>query len=140
MKLKDYVKAQAEKAHDDGTPVVRPLFLAFPDQKEAWNNWQTYMFGPDILASAVWRRGAAKQQVWLPEGETWMDAWSPEKEEYEGGTFITVDVPSHKIPLFIRKGSAIDLGNLEDLYNESLDLASEKPDLSLLESGETWGQ
>jgi alpha-D-xyloside xylohydrolase len=140
MKVKDYVTAQAQKAHDDGTPVVRPLFLAFPYQKEAWNDWQTYMFGPDMLVSAVWRRGASEQQVWLPAGEIWIDAWSPEKEEHEGGTYVTVQVPLHKIPLFIRKGSDIDLGNLEDLYIESLAIASEKPDLSILESVEVWGQ
>lgn len=140
MKVKDYAEAQAQKAHDDGTPVVRPLFLAFPDQKEAWSDWQTYMFGPDILVSAVWRSGASEQQVWLPAGATWLDAWSPEKEEHEGGQYVTVSVPLHKIPLFIRKGSGIDLGNLEGLYNESLELASDKPDLSLLESEDTWGQ
>ena len=140
MELKDYAEAQAQTAHDDGTPVVRPLFLAFPDQEEAWNDWQTYMFGPDLLVSAVWRQGVSEQNLWLPAGETWIDAWSPEKRELEGGAYVTVDVPLHKIPLFIRKGSGIEFGNLEELYNESLELASEKPDLSLLESGETWGQ
>jgi len=138
MNLKDYVTSLAQKAHDDGTPVVRPLFLAFPGQKEAWNDWQTYMFGPDILVSAVWREGATEQQVWLPSGETWIDAWSPEQKEYEGGAYVTVAVPVYKIPLFIRKGSGIDPGNLLDLYNESLEIASEKPDLVSLEKMETW--
>jgi alpha-D-xyloside xylohydrolase len=138
MSLKDYVTSLAQKAHDDGTPVVRPLFLAFPGQKEAWNDWQTYMFGPDILVSAVWRKGATEQQLWLPAGETWIDAWSPEKREYEGGEYVTVAVPAYKIPLFIRKGCSIDPGNLHELYNESLEIAAEKPDLASLEKIETW--
>jgi len=138
MSLKDYVTSLAQKAHDDGTPVVRPLFLAFPGQEEAWNDWQTYMFGPDILVSAVWRKGATEQQLWLPAGETWIDAWSPEKREYEGGEYVTVAVPAYKIPLFIRKGCSIDPGNLHELYNESLEIAAEKPDLASLEKIETW--
>jgi alpha-D-xyloside xylohydrolase len=138
MSLKDYVTSLAQKAHDDGTPVVRPLFLAFPGQEEAWNDWQTYMFGPDILVSAVWRKGATEQQLWLPAGETWIDAWSPEKREYEGGEYVTVAVPAYKIPLFIRKGCSIDPGNLHELYNESLEIAAEKPDLASLEKMETW--
>jgi alpha-glucosidase (family GH31 glycosyl hydrolase) len=138
MQLKDYVTVQAQKAHDDGTPVVRPLFLAFPDQKESWQEWQTYMFGPDILVSAIWQSGVSEQRVWLPAGETWIDAWSPEGKEYAGGTYLTVDAPLHKIPLFIRKGSEINLGNLEELYGESLELASEKPDIAALEKAEKW--
>lgn len=138
MQLKDYVTALAQKAHTDGTPVARPLFLDFPDQREAWSDWQTYMFGPDILVSAVWQKGITEQKVWLPAGETWIDAWSPDKEEYPGGSYVTIIVPLHKIPLFIRKGSAITLGNLEELYAESLELASEKPDIELLESMEKW--
>jgi alpha-glucosidase (family GH31 glycosyl hydrolase) len=138
MKLKDYITTQAQKAHDDGTPVARPLLLVFPEQNEAWENWETYMFGPDLLVSPVWRKGASQQEIWLPGGVTWIDAWSSEKREYQGGTYATVDVPLHKIPLFIRKGSAVDLGNLEELYGESLQLALEKPDIKLLESSETW--
>ena len=137
MKLKDYVTAQALKAHDEGTPIARPLFLDYPEQAEAWNDWQTYMFGPDILVSAVWGNGTTEQRLYLPQGVTWIDAWDPAKE-YEGGTYITIDVPLHKIPVFIKKGSEISLGNLEDLYAESLKIASEKPDLALLEKEEGW--
>jgi len=138
MQLKDYVKTQAQKAHDDGTPVVRPLFLAFPGQKEAWSEWQSYMFGPDILVSPIWQSNIREQSVWLPSGVTWTDAWSSEGKEYPGGTRVTVNVPLHKIPLFIRKGSDINLGNLEELYDESFELASEKPDMATLEKAEKW--
>ena len=137
MKLKDYVAAQATRAHDEGTPIVRPLFLDFPGQAEAWNDWQTYMFGPDLLVSPVWRNGTTKHSLYLPLGETWIDAWDPGKH-YEGGNYITVDVPLYKIPVFIRKGSEIDLGNLNDLYASSLKAATEKPDLSKLEKEEGW--
>ena len=137
MKLKDYVAIQATRAHDEGTPIVRPLFLDFPKQAEAWNDWQTYMFGPDLLVSPVWRSGTTQHSLYLPLGETWIDAWDPGKQ-YEGGNYITVDVPLYKIPVFIRKGSEIDLGNLNDLYSSSLKAASEKPDLSKLEKEEGW--
>lgn len=137
MKLKDYVTAQAVQAHDEGTPIARPLFLDYPEQTEAWHDWQTYMFGPDILVSAVWRSDTTGHRLYLPSGETWIDAWDPGKE-YEGGNYISVEVPLYKIPVFIKKGSEISLGNLEDLYAKSLKIASEKPDLTLLEKGEGW--
>jgi alpha-glucosidase (family GH31 glycosyl hydrolase) len=137
MKLKDYIARQALNAHDEGTPIVRPLFLVYPEQAEAWNDWQTYMFGPDLLVSPVWRSGATDHRLYLPLGETWIDAWD-RGQEYEGGNYITVDVPLYKIPVFIRKGSEIDLGDLNELYASSLKAASEKPDLSKLEKEEGW--
>lgn len=138
MKLKDYVFSLAREAHDDGTPVIRPLFIAYPDQKEAWTEWQSYMFGPAILVSPVWRTGATEQSVYLPSGETWIDAWSSEKNEYEGGQYVTVSVPLYKIPLFIKKGYEIDPGDLEKQYAESFTIASQRPDLKNLEKEEGW--
>lgn len=137
MKLVEYLSEQAKKAHSDGTPIAIPLFLKYPDQKEAWNDWQTYMFGPDILVSAVWQKNVKEQRIYLPQGETWIDAWSTDKE-YQGGKYITVETPIYKIPVFIRKGAKIDLGNLKDIYTESIKIASEKPDLSELEKQEGW--
>ncbi len=137
MKLVPYIQSLAEEASGTGVPVARPLFLVYPDQKEAWNDWQTYMFGPDILVSAIWESGKEKHRLYLPSGEKWIDAWDTEKV-YAGGVYIEVNTPVYKIPLFIRKGSDIDLGDLNDLYSESLKIASEKPDIEELEKKEGW--
>lgn len=138
IQMQDYISYLAEEARDKGIPVVRPLFLAYPDQKEAWSEWQSYMFGPDILVSPVWRSGVTEQSVYLPSGETWIDAWSADKKEYEGGQYVTVSAPLYKIPLFIKKGSEIDLGDLKKQYAESLAVASVKPNLAKLEKEEGW--
>lgn len=137
MKLKDYLSKQAKKANADGTPIALPLFLKYPNQKEAWKDWQTYLLGPDILVSAIWKKEAVVHRLYLPEGETWIDAWNP-GQEIKGGQYIEIDAPLYKIPLFIRKGSEINLGDLKGLYSESLKIASVKPDLSELEKKEGW--
>ncbi|MFB6341055.1 TIM-barrel domain-containing protein [Saccharicrinis sp. FJH62] len=136
-KLAPYIHELSAKASEEGTPIVRPLFLVYPDQKEAWNDWQTYMFGPDILVSAIWQNKDVEHKLYLPAGETWVDAWNTGKE-YKGGSYITVQAPLHKIPFFIRKGSTIELGDLNALYEESLTIASKKPDLKALEAAEGW--
>jgi len=89
MELIDYVREQAILSNKTGMPVARPLFLIYPDQEEAWNDWQTYLFGPDILVSAVWKKGVTKHRLYLPKGETWIDAWN--KKEYSGGEYVEVD-------------------------------------------------
>jgi alpha-D-xyloside xylohydrolase len=131
-KLADYSYNLAKEAAKTGMPVARPLFLIYPEQKQAWNDWQTYMYGPDILVSAIWEKGKTQHTLYLPAGEKWVDAWDKSKV-YTGGKNITVDTPVYKIPIFIRQGSKIDLGDLNALYNESLKIAAKKPDLDKLQ-------
>jgi len=131
-KLADYSYELAKEAAKTGMPIARPLFLIYPEQKQAWNDWQTYMYGADILVSAIWEKGKTKHSLYLPAGEKWIDAWDKEKV-YTGGKNITVDAPLHKMPIFIREGSTINLGDLNALYDESLKIAAKKPDLEKLQ-------
>jgi alpha-D-xyloside xylohydrolase len=135
--LVPYLHSLAEEASKTGMPLIRPLFITYPAQKEAWNDWQTYMLGPDILISAIWEKGKEKHKLYLPSGEEWIDAWDT-SQIYKGGEYVEVDAPLYKIPVFLRNGAGIDLGNLEDLYNESLKIASQKPNLAELEKNEGW--
>jgi alpha-D-xyloside xylohydrolase len=137
MKLIPYLHSLAKEASITGTPVARPLFLIYPDQPEAWKDWQTYLLGPDILVSAIWQSGKEEHKLYLPAEEEWVDAWENNKI-YQGGQYIEVEAPKYKIPVFIRKGAAIDLGNLKELYQESQKIASRKPDLVELEKAEGW--
>ncbi len=137
MKLIPYIHSLAVEARNTGMPIARPLFLVYPDQKEAWIDWQTYLLGPDILVSAIWESGKEKHKLYLPANEKWVDAWDTDKV-YKGGQYIEVEAPKYKIPVFIRKGAAIDLGNLNELYQESLKIASQKHNLAELEKAEGW--
>ena len=136
MKLTGLIHTLAVEAHETGMPIVRPLFLSYPEQAEAWKDWQTYLFGPDILVSVVWEKGKTRHSLYLPAGEEWIDAW--DHKVYRGGKRIEVDAPMYKIPLFIRKGANIDLGNLNEIYNESLEIAKIRPNLEGLEKQEGW--
>ncbi|HPR33443.1 MAG TPA: glycoside hydrolase family 31 protein, partial [Prolixibacteraceae bacterium] len=69
--LADYSYELVKEAHQSGMPAVRPLFLVYPEQKEAWKAWQSYLYGPDILVTALWEKGHTSQNVYLPEGEKW---------------------------------------------------------------------
>ena len=67
--LIDYSYQQAKNARKTGMPIVRPLFLQYPDQQQAWQDWQTYLYGPDILVSAVWQKNTQEHSLYLPAGE-----------------------------------------------------------------------
>jgi alpha-D-xyloside xylohydrolase len=137
MKLVPYIRECAEEARNTGMPIARPLFLLYPEQPEAWEDWQTYQFGPDILVSAIWESGKERHRLYLPAGVEWVDAWDRENV-LPGGRYVEVEAPAYKIPVFIRKGAGMDLGDLNALYQESLAIAAEKPDLAELERKEGW--
>ncbi len=131
--LVDYSYKCAQEAHKTGMPIVRPLFVVESKSAEAWSNWWTYQYGPDILVSPIWEKGKRRQEVYLPSGDKWRDAWRPE-QIYEGGQTITVDAELHQMPLFIRVGSGIELGDLNQEYMDAKAVAQKRPDLKALES------
>jgi alpha-glucosidase (family GH31 glycosyl hydrolase) len=133
QRLVDYSYKQAQLAQKTGIPIVRPLFIANPTAPEAWSNWWTFMYGPDIVVSPLWEKGGRKQEVYLPAGARWRDAWNPEKV-YKGGQTISVNAELYQIPIFIRVGSAIQMGDLNKEYKESLEIAGRKPDLKQLDA------
>jgi len=132
-RLMDYAYRQAQEAHHTGMPIVRPLFLVEPGAREAWRNWWTYLYGPDIVVSPVWEKGKRTQEVYLPSGAKWRDAWNPQ-QVYEGGRTVTVPAESHQIPLFLRVGSKVQLGDLNQEWKESQEIAAKRPDLKALDA------
>lgn len=55
--MRPYVRRLMEEAHEKGTPVMRPLFYDFPEDKTCWENETQYMFGPEILVAPVMEKG-----------------------------------------------------------------------------------
>jgi alpha-glucosidase (family GH31 glycosyl hydrolase) len=138
MDLLDYVYQAANQTCETGMPIVRPLFLEYPEQKESWEDWQTYKFGDDLLVSVIWEKGKNSAKVYLPAGETWIDLWN--NKEYKGGQYIEVNSPAYQIPVFQRKGSTLSLPDLNKLYEESVAATSVKYKMSDLETREGWGK
>lgn len=133
QRLIDYGYKHAQEASKTGMPIVRPLFLVDPKAPAAWTNWWTYLYGQDLLVSPIWEKGKCTQEVYLPAGDEWRDAWHPEKV-YKGGQTINVSAELHQIPLFIRAGSNVKLGDLNQEWQESLAIAQKRPDLKALDA------
>ena len=134
-RLRNYSYAQAVAATKTGMPIVRPLFLADPDAPQAWSQWWTYLYGPDLLVSPVWQKGQRSQEVYLPAGSAWRNAWT--SDVVQGGRSVTVPAEPHQIPIFVRVGSALELGDLAREWMDAQRVARERPDLKALEADVT---
>ena len=101
-KLMPYVYAQAKDCTEKGLPMVRALFVEFPDDPGAWLVEDEYMFGEQILVAPLMESGTSRT-CYLPKGK-WIDYQSG--KVYEGGY---QDIEAGKIPaiILVRDGSLI---------------------------------
>ncbi len=101
-----YIEAQAKKAHEEGTPIVRPLAWDWPDDSKVFSLDYEYMFGQDLLVAPVVNKTNSRE-VYLPKGK-WIDFWDRDRV-IEGPIMLNEKVPLWKIPLFIRAESPFKL-------------------------------
>jgi alpha-D-xyloside xylohydrolase len=101
-KLMPYVYAQAKDCSNRGLPMVRALFVEFPQDKGAWLVEDEYMFGSQILVAPLLESGNSRD-VYLPKGK-WIDYQSG--EVYEGG-FQTITAGKIPAVILVSDGSLI---------------------------------
>ena len=90
------------QAHENGDPVMRPLFYEYPQDENCWNVEDSYLFGDKILVCPVTDYKQRERKVYLPKGDVWTDVWTQQK--YDGGQWVTVSAPLSQIPLFCKDG------------------------------------
>jgi alpha-glucosidase len=104
------------QASKTGIPVMRPLIMEFPEDKECQNLSDQFMIGDSIMIAPVYQPDKDKRMLYLPEGK-WFDFWT--KEIYHGKKHIIIDAPLATMPILIKAGSIVPL-------NEKLNYISEK--------------
>ena len=102
-RLMPYVYAQAKECTEKGLPMLRALFVEFPDDPGAWKVDDEYLFGSQILVAPLLEFGMAGRTVYLPEGK-WID-YQTEKV-YEGG-WHRIEAGSLPIIMLVRDGSVL---------------------------------
>jgi alpha-D-xyloside xylohydrolase len=104
-RIRPYVTAQMTEASASGLPPMRALFLEFPDEPETWAIDDQFMLGPDVLVAPITTLGARERSVYLPQGASWLDAWTGERVAATG--WITAAAPIDRIPVYLREGGAL---------------------------------
>jgi alpha-glucosidase/alpha-D-xyloside xylohydrolase len=107
--LLPYTYSAAYSSYQTGAPYMRALFMDFPNDPNAANIPDEYMYGPAFLVAPVTEQGATKRLVYLPAGCDWYNYWT--NERLHGGQTIESDAPIDTLPLFVRAGSIVPLGS-----------------------------
>ena len=106
-RLIPYLYSAVHEANATGLPILRALWLHYPDDPAAVATADQYLFGRDLLVAPVVERGATERRVYLPRG-AWYDFWTGAR--IEGGRTIVRPVDLATVPLYVRAGTVLPLG------------------------------
>ena len=104
-RLRPYIREQMRVASRDGVPPMRPLFVDYPQDPDAWRIEDEFLFGPDLLIAPVLEPGARTRDVYLPVGRTWVTAGTGDR--HDGGVIVPVPVSLDRIPVFVTEGAEV---------------------------------
>ena len=102
-KLMPYVYAQAKDCSLHGLPMVRALFVEFPEDPGAWLIEDEYLFGSQMLVAPLMENGTSRT-VYLPLGCKWIDYQTG--KVYDSG-WQTINVGPIPAVILVRDGSII---------------------------------
>ena len=117
-RLMPYLYSAVRECHETGVPIIRALWLHYPDDAVAVGRGDEYLWGRDILVAPVTEKAATSRKLYLPRG-VWYDFWTEEK--VEGGREISRPVDLATMPLYLRGGSILPLGPIKQYTGEKLD-------------------
>ncbi|MBN1415436.1 MAG: alpha-xylosidase [Bacteroidales bacterium] len=100
--LMPYIYAQAKDCTEKGLPMVRALFIEFPDDPGSWLIDNEYLFGSDILVAPLFEETTFRD-VYLPPGE-WTDYQTG--KQYSGG-WHSIEAGRIPVVMLIREGTVI---------------------------------
>ena len=104
-----YIYTMARKGYDDGISLCRPMYYDYPENKEAYEFRNEYMFGDDVLVMPVTapvENGYAQVRVWLPEGE-WYE-WHT-GALLKGNQIVERSFAVDEYPIYIKAGAILPM-------------------------------
>lgn len=126
-KLLPYIYSSSWDVTANQSSMMRALVMDFPNDKNALDLNDEYMFGKSLLISPVTNSMYSKPSVtgrdtiqgedfstvksketYLPAGNDWFDFWTDEK--LPGGNKVSKQTPLDIIPVYVKAGSVLPFG------------------------------
>jgi alpha-glucosidase/alpha-D-xyloside xylohydrolase len=104
--LLPYTYTLAWEARHSGMPLMRAMWLHYPEDASARGLGSQFLWGRDLLVAPVFVKGAGSREVYLPKGD-WYDWWTNAKST--GGQTVTRQVDLDTMPMYVRAGAIIPL-------------------------------
>jgi alpha-glucosidase (family GH31 glycosyl hydrolase) len=112
-----YLYSAVRESATTGMPIMRALWLHYPDDPVAVARADEYLWGRGILVAPVCEPRTTSRTVYLPRG-TWYDFWTAER--VVGGYEIQRAVDLETLPLYVAAGTLLPLAPVRQFTDESV--------------------
>lgn len=116
--LMPYSYTLVREAHDTGLPLMRALWLQYPEDSQAVNLGDEYLWGRDLLIAPVTEKAATSRRVYLPAGD-WYDWWTNQK--ISGNQWVNRPVDLATMPIYVRAGAIVPLDPVRQYVSEPVE-------------------
>lgn len=119
-RLIPYIFTMDYRTHTDGISLCEPMYYSYPENKNAYNVPNQYMFGSELMVCPITKPqhksiNMGSVDAWLPKGR-WTDIFT--NQSYEGEKSLTLFRDLDTIPVLAKEGAIIplsaDRGNKTD--------------------------
>jgi alpha-glucosidase len=104
--LLPYIYSQIEETTRTGIPMMRPVFLDYPEARDFYADDRDFLFGDDLFIAPVVREVLDTHAVALPPGE-WYDYWTAEKHAASDQIMLHPNIA--EVPLYVRAGAIVPM-------------------------------
>jgi alpha-D-xyloside xylohydrolase len=102
-RLLPYIYAQSKASSERGLPMLRALFIEYPEDPGSWLVEDQYLFGSDILVAPLMEEGTTGRDVYVPPGQ-WIDYQTG--TAYAGG-WHAIEGGEIPVVMLVRGGAVI---------------------------------
>ncbi|QKX63225.1 uncharacterized protein TRUGW13939_10394 [Talaromyces rugulosus] len=101
--LMPYLYSSAIQTHRTGVPMLRAMFLEYPEDPTSWHLDMQYFLGDNLLIAPVFN-AEGRAQYYLPKGD-WYGILDGKLRS--GGGYVTEEHDFFSLPVLLRPGSAV---------------------------------
>ena len=99
------------RCHKDGIVLCEPMYYSYPNDKNAYDFPNQYMFGSELIVCPITspqnkENGMGSVNAWIPDGE-YTDIFTLQK--YKGSQVLTLNRELYSIPVLAKAGAVIPL-------------------------------
>jgi alpha-glucosidase len=116
--LMSYLYTGIEEASRTGLPLMRPVFLEYPQASEFYGDNRDFLFGRDFFVAPVTTDMVDAEEISLPPGE-WYDFWTNVK--LSSKEKFTLQPRLDEMPLYVRAGAIVPMQPLVQSTDEKPD-------------------
>lgn len=133
--LLPYIYSIAAEATFAGKPMVRAMFLDYPNEPQAYTDVAKYQYlwGDNFLIAPIYQNTAGdaagndiRNGIYLPDkNQVWVDYYTG--KQYQGGQVINnFAAPRWKLPVFVKAGAIIPVAPATNTPKEYQNLAKQR--------------